>query len=183
MRAAAAAARSFHVKSLQAAVHLSHYLTHSPCFLLIAAPPACRHHAFKQRQLRAAAAAFMHSCQRRAWLSWRAHIHTKQLTSAKLQHAVAFWAGNTAAQAWHQWRGWAAASRHNRLCTQAAGQQYYMQLQQRALLALWGNMARRREQGLLAYQVEGHMNGFRWACTFGQWAARVEDHGSSVHTH
>lgn len=103
----------------------------------------------------------MHSCQRRAWLSWRAHIQGRQLASAKLQHAVAFWAGNAAAQAWHQWRSWTAASRRSRLCTQVAGQQYGTQLQRRALLALWGNMARRREQGLLVYQVEGHMNGFR----------------------
>lgn len=120
-----------------------------------------RHHAANQRRVRTAAAAFIFSCQRRAWLSWRAHMQRSATEADQLQRAVNLWAGNTLAQAWHRWRAWAAVAKQHRAVSGAVAQHHRTQLQHLALLALWHNVAERRTERELEYRTVGHMNGFR----------------------
>lgn len=136
-----------------------------PLFALTVSPPSpIRCHAQAQRRLRAAAAAFTHSCRLRAWRSWRSHMHHKRAAASKLQRAVELWAGNTTAQAWHCWRSWAAACRQIQQHSRAAAIHYDRWLLRQALEALSAHALRRREQRALDYRAVGHMQGFR--CVF-----------------
>lgn len=87
----------------------------------------------------------------------------------RIRHAVMYWQHNVLHRALLAWRQHTALSMAAQLAQEQAVQHCATILQRKALLALADHLVWRQEKALLAYQAEGHMNGFRLAGLFAAW--------------